>query len=1261
MNHLLLERYVGSANQHVVMGEFIKGRECVISAGCDRIILYEVAGGVLVKIKEKRVFGCILGLAGIPSQGEEADSVLVHFEHARVSAVIFDVDQNEFVCRALRFYEKQQYGFFSGSEKHTSFIRVDEEHGVSFLQISNTHFAIFSSKEVGRSKVFEMQNIRPRHCAIKDAIFLRGYSSPTLCFLFEDTVADRSRILVYILNEESELSFFFEVESVPHGCYLLAATHEMAFMVLGACGALFYTQWEMLGVRFNEFWSFEVLGIEEKFLKEQNFMVENGMCIVKDRDVFLFSDGIFLRFTILGGNSRISSVVAEKIELPIGYNRPYSTAVYKNHACISTAEGLFLVTFTPDAVVEEKQVKPERSTATQEYADIFLGSTEMASQTPPHSDSDEKESDLLSTATHPRSTAVRDRKHTRCTRSTPEPEKDRKYESEFEREYENMFKMAGETEKKSEIIREATITNKIVILQTIPSLGEIFSIEPLPLMNKTYKYLISAGSFGQPLLIVCKDGVDILCSQTAKITGYSDLFVVDTASQLYLVTNHAESTIVKWDTDINQVDSELSNNKTILFKPLMSTTGYIQVTTHEIVYITKEFKKKKEFTLPERITQAVYASTEKVFVLTETGLIYQYTGGRKLKLSVTGACAISVHASVLYICTDGGSLLMYSIPDKSVYLECKIFSVFPSVVREEKESVDVNPKHRQKVLNILVMEQFSKIYLLVQTKNNEIILYTVRDRVLYKEPVTNNAFYYERSDPGHVQNFGRIRMCDNLVFIPGHYKTRILIFTEYTHCIHTTNIRIDSIEEITENSNSTRSFIVMAKGSIAKGNLPVYSYDKSVLYRKTKVDSICEKISYSKAKKVIVAATYKNNPYTEDMIPFTVQATTELDAELVPAPVIPKISVNPLTRAYSLKIYSHEEMKVCSRTEGVLMAVDEYRLENNEYIAYHKIVTLPDKQNTEGFSEFVIVCTTYITDEDLMARGRLIVLEIASVVPQRDRIETRHKLKALAAEKTKGATTCCDIVKGNIVVCVGTKLMIYMFDRNEGLRAVAFHDIHVFLTSCMVMRNIIVCGDAYKGTFLLFYQSDPPLLHMLSQSSGGVYLLKGIGMTLHDTALSLISYDSLKTVCIYTYSPQHILSQDGSRLISRGECKLPDDIAGSFLIEKKGVYRTALYTKHGYVYSHKTVVQTKYIALLDLQHAVESAHWMTLGTNPRSHWVTERSAEMKDITLKEILQTGLMEEFFNMCTVQSDRIVADTGRASADVVKTELCFYQIPT
>ncbi|KAI5148954.1 cleavage and polyadenylation specificity factor subunit 1 [Nematocida ausubeli] len=1254
MNHLLQERYLGSANQHVAMGQFIRNKECIISAGCDRIVLYEIRDGALVKVKEKRVFGCILGLATVPSLGDEVDSVLVHFEYARVSSVIFIADQNEFICRTLRFYEKQQYGFVSGSEKNTSFIRVDADHGVSFLQISNTHFAIFSSKSVGRSKVFEMQDIRPRHCAIKDATFLKGYSSPTLCFLFEDTAAARSRILVYILNEEYELSFFFEVDSVPHGCYLLVATHEMAFMVLGACGALFYTQWEMLGVRFNEFWSFEMLGIEEKSLEEQNFMVENGMCIVKDRDIFLFSDMIFLRFTILGGNARISSVIAGKMELDLCYNKPYSTAAYMNWGCVSTAEGLFLVTFEPETIVEEVQQKPA-SIVSAEYADLFLSDSSVLDMKMSEGVEDIGEVHVQVRTKNP---LRRKSAKTKTPLASPvqNASEDNSCEKSLEREYENMFKMAGEPEKKVESVRECTITNKLIIKQRILSLGEVMCIEALPVANKTYKYLAAAGSPGQPLLVVCKNGIDIWCSQTAKIRGYSDLFVVDIAEKMYLVTKDKESTIVKWDADVNLVESEVSSNRTLLFKK--TDSGYLQITTHEIVCLTKELKKKKGIILPEPVTAAVYSDTEdRVIVLTETGIIYNYKGARKSKIPIEPATALAVHADDVYAIDASGSLIIYSIGKRSVRLCCRLFSVFPSVIEPGCNQIDVNAKHRQSLLDIEVIEYRSAVYLLARTISNEIVLYQERDGRLYKEKVTNNAFYYEKAEVGQSPP-SRMRVCGSLVFIPGTYKTRVLVFTPYQISVHAANIRIDSIEEITEDSNPIKSFIIMAKGSIARGMLPLYAYDKPVLYKKTKVDSICQRVAYSAVKKVIVAVTYKDKEYTKDMIPFTVQATTELDAEPLPPPVIPEIKVNPLTRAYSLKIYSHEEMKQYSQTGEVLMAVDEYPLEDNEYIAHHKIVTLPDKQNTEGVSEFVIVCTTYITDEDLMARGRLIVLEIASVVPQRDRIETRHKLKALAAEKTKGATTCCDIVKGNIVVCVGTKLMIYMFDRNEGLRAVAFHDIHVFLTSCMVMRNIIVCGDAYKGTFLLFYQSEPSLLHLLSQSSGGVYLLKGIGMTLYGSVLSLLSYDSAKTVCIYSYSPQHILSQGGTRLISRGECKLPDDISGSFHMEKNGVHRTTLYTKNGYIYSHKTVDQSKYIALLDLQHAVESADWMALGTNPKSHWLTEKPAEMKEITLKDILQTGLMEEFFNMCNVKANRIAVETGRASSDAVKAELCIYR---
>ncbi|KAI5190230.1 cleavage and polyadenylation specificity factor subunit 1 [Nematocida minor] len=1255
MNHLLQERYLGSAEENLVMGQFIKGEECVISAGCDRIVLYKIAEGRLVKIKEKRVFGCILGLAVVPSLGEEADSLLVHFEYARVSAIFFREDQNEFVCRSLRFYEKQQYGFVHGSEKNTSFIRVDEEHGVSFLLISNTHFAIFSSSAVGESKVFEMQKIRPRHCAIKDVAFLKGYSSASLCFLFEDTVAERSRILVYILNVEYELSFFFEVDSVPHGCYQLVPTQDKAFMVLGACGALFYTQWEMLGVRFNDFWSFDRLGIEERPLKEKNFVVENGKCLVKDRDIFLISETIFLQFTILGGNSRVSSVIVRKIDLDAKFNKPYSTAVYGNRGCFSTAEGLFLLTFESETIMEEKEQKPI-DVVTEEYVQMFLSDATDSDLPPASADRESAsagEQERLSVS--PKKTRAKKQKSTDNNHLHKESEDGLLSGRILEREYEKMFRMAGDTEKKNEEEVKETKTNKIVITQTKPSIGEICCIEPLPLIEKQQVFLVAAGSPGQPLLFEAKEGMDLLYTHTAKIRGYSDLFVVDALENKYLLTKEGESAVVHWDKEVDLVQSEISNSLTILFHAI--STGYIQVTVSHICYLDKELKKVKTAVLPETARAAVYED-DKVFLITETGAAYQYKGNRKTKIPVPDATAITVHKGTLYIVDKSGRLSVYCIASRKIRGEYSLLSVFPSVL--ESVEIEMDAKYKLAIHDITAVEYMLATYLLVRTVNNEVIVYRQKDSRFFKETVANNAFYHEKHESAH-KALSRIQVCGDLVFIPGCNQTRVLCFTPYTLIMHRYNMPIDSISEIASPEESQyRYFIIMAKGNIVRGTLPdYYSYDKPIFYRKTKVDSICQHIAYSACKKVIVASVYVEKAYTQEMIPFTVQATTELDADPVPLPAIPDISVNPLTRAYSLKIYSHDEMRQYSRSSAVLTSVDEYMLEDNEYISCHRIVTLPDKQNTEGCSEFVIVCTTYITDEDLMARGRLIVLEIASVVPKRDRIETRHKLKALAAEKTKGAATACDVIKGNIVVCIGTKLMIYVFDRNEGLKAVAFHDIHVFLTSCMVLRNIIVCGDAYKGTFLLFYQSEPPLLHMLSQSSGGVNLLKGVGMTLYGTSLSLLSYDSSNIVTIYSYSPQHILSQAGSRLISRGECKLPAPIAGSFRIELGGIYRTGLYTKNGYVYTHKTLDQSKYVSLLDLQHAVESNLWMTLGTNSKSHWLTDKPAEMKEITLKEVLQTGLMEEYFSMCNVRANRISAETGRSSSGAVKDELEFYRV--
>lgn len=1287
MTHLLHEKYIGDLNEHVVLGRFAQGSLLLVAGTCDRLSVYRMSGGTLERIKEKRVYGHILGLSLLPDAGPEleTDAFIVHFEHARFSTVFYNEKENEITSSTLRCYEKKE--FRSTLESKRAAVRVDEEHGMVLGLVSSTHFVLCSGRSLGREKVYRIREVQKRYSTVIDAVFLLGYTGPTLCFLFQDLATEKFKTVIYTVDEkELSLSLFFEVDSVPPGCDQIVPAGDRAFCVLGPNGALFYTQWEMLGARFNTFWDLECFGITEIPMEGRPFVLEKAVAVSKGRDIFVFAQDVHLHFSILGGEGRITRVRAQHSVSPgIPLDAPLDSAAYENTACVSTVGGTYVLECVQNEDVLETEQDIEQAGVVREFSEVFLAHLESEEkETAGRNNPREKGEGTSSTNTQPGS------KHKTSLASTPPftmPDS-------LAREFAYLFQIPAESSP-SRKKNWAFLSHTLRLHCAKPSIGLIRDTVITEYSPGKREYVSTCGTEKSPLIAEFHEGIEFVFVQKAKLRGCTEIFSLCPEQRLYLATSRNGSMIFQWagKSRIEKVVHAEIDDASRTLQVFRGDKEYVQITQTSIVYLSPSLRRRDRVSLSgDPAVQAQCCREDRVFVLTSRNQVWEYTReGRKRRktvLDIQNVQCIALSGNSLYCATASGELCIWSIEERVSAFASHILHLLPAVL--ENLAPESSPELRsvsaslQKTfrgagriaVELAVVHHRGSEWIFVRSADNEIAVYRKHGGAYIKEKVRSNGLYIERSGSFVRREMKRMKVCSNLVIVPGFVHSRMFCITSsgvYAHRIHTP---IESIEEVSRPpcicpqkmrpqkspcpsclERTVREFDVYAKGNLARGTLSLYAYDRELPCRAVRVDAPCEKISHCAERGIFVVSSYRKVDYTQDMMPFTVLSTTELDAEKLPPPDIPPVDICPQTREYSLAIYSHREMKSLDK-HGILLSVDRYVLQPNEYVSHHKMLQLEDKQSPGGISEFLVVCTTYVTDEDLIASGRLIVFEVADVVPEKGRRETKHKLKALAAEKTKGATTACDAVRGNIIAAVGTKIMAYSFDRNDGLLPTAFFDMQIFLTSCAVLRNIVVFSDAYKGVFLFFFQRDPPLLHLLGHSATHVSTLEGVGLSFQDGSLGILSYDGRSNAYIHSYSPQHMLSERSSRLISRSECRLPDRVAAVRMGISVGSCRTHLFTEHGYIYVHGIVEDTRYAQLLDIQTAIISTIRMTCGTAPESHWMVEKG-KSKEVTVKDPLLSAVAEEFNEMSVCRQSLVCAETGRASPESVKGELQYHAL--
>lgn len=72
---------------------------------------------------------------------------------------------------------------------------------------------------------------------------------------------------------------------------------------------------------------------------------------------------------------------------------------------------------------------------------------------------------------------------------------------------------------------------------------------------------------------------------------------------------------------------------------------------------------------------------------------------------------------------------------------------------------------------------------------------------------------------------------------------------------------------------------------------------------------------------------------------------------------------------------------------------------------------------------YIVAGTGLFKGEDVAVRGMVYVFEMIQVVPEKDRPETRHKMRLITRESVRGAvTSVCDI-KGYLLNMQGLKVL----------------------------------------------------------------------------------------------------------------------------------------------------------------------------------------------------------------------------------------------
>ncbi|KAI0178775.1 CPSF A subunit region-domain-containing protein [Hypoxylon sp. FL1284] len=217
--------------------------------------------------------------------------------------------------------------------------------------------------------------------------------------------------------------------------------------------------------------------------------------------------------------------------------------------------------------------------------------------------------------------------------------------------------------------------------------------------------------------------------------------------------------------------------------------------------------------------------------------------------------------------------------------------------------------------------------------------------------------------------------------------------------------------------------------------------------------------------------------------------------------------------------------------------IDTVEMEPCETIMCIETLNLEVSESTNERKHLITVGTAVSRGEDLPVRGRVLVYDVVTVIPEPGRPETNKKLKLVANEDIpRGAVTAISEIgtQGLMLVAQGQKCMVRGLKEDGTLLPVAFMDMSCYVTAVRELKGTGLClmADAVKGVWFTGYTEEPYKMVLFGKSSTRLEVLT-VDFLPDSDELLIVACDSDGGIHILQFDPDHPKSLQGHLLLHR--------------------------------------------------------------------------------------------------------------------------------
>ncbi|KAI0384095.1 CPSF A subunit region-domain-containing protein [Hypomontagnella monticulosa] len=217
--------------------------------------------------------------------------------------------------------------------------------------------------------------------------------------------------------------------------------------------------------------------------------------------------------------------------------------------------------------------------------------------------------------------------------------------------------------------------------------------------------------------------------------------------------------------------------------------------------------------------------------------------------------------------------------------------------------------------------------------------------------------------------------------------------------------------------------------------------------------------------------------------------------------------------------------------------IDTIELEPCETVMCIETLNLEVSESTNERKHLIAVGTAVARGEDLPIRGRVLVYDVVTVIPEPGKPETNKKLKLVANEDIpRGAVTAISEIgtQGLMLVAQGQKCMVRGLKEDGTLLPVAFMDMSCYVTAVRELKGTGLClmADAVKGVWFTGYTEEPYKMVLFGKSSTRLETLT-VEFLPDGNELLIVACDSDGGIHVLQFDPDHPKSLQGHLLLHR--------------------------------------------------------------------------------------------------------------------------------